>query len=362
MMNLESTPTVRRWLRLLPAFALLLAVPWAAAQAIGDELGTFLDATGAIAIEAEGYRIGDLAVALDAPNGILAGVTVSGDLTDAGLVDAATTLAIATGYGAGIEQPLLTFLRDRAPGFAGEGPVRISVEAFTLELLVSDAELSDVTLALSLPRVDAATFGPAVATRGDPDAPVTIRVFSDFQCPFCKRYAEEVQPGVEAGPIEDGTANFAFHHFPLTSIHANAMPAAEAAQCVVERFGDDAFWAYHDLVFERMSAWGGLGDPNPYFARIARDVGPLVSVVAERNDVDRDTAGDLAVEQLGACLDDGGTRATVEASLAVARELSLGGTPTVFVGGYRLNDFGNPQAYARLIRLARAQAPGGTSE
>jgi protein-disulfide isomerase len=341
---------------------LVLAAPGGAlAQAIGDDVATFLDAAGAVP-DGDDFRVGELALAAEAPGEVLAGVRLAGTLDDAGLADAAATLALATGYGAGIEQPLLTFLRDRAPGFAGQGPVRISVEAYTLELDVADAGLADVALALSLPRVDEEAFGPAAATLGDPDAPVTIRVFSDFQCPFCQRYALEVLPGIERGPVEAGVARFAFHHFPLTNIHANAVPAAEAAQCAAERFGEEAFWPYHDVVFERLDAWRSLGDPAPYFARLAREVAPLVDAVAEAEGVGADEAADVAVAQLTACLAEGETRAGVQAALEVASRLGLTGTPSVFVGGYKLNDFGNPQAYARLIRLAQAQASAATGE
>lgn len=348
----------RRHVPLLAVAACLLfaALPSAAAQAIGDDVATFLDATGAIADGADGYTVGALELATTAPNDILASLRLSGSLTGDGLADAAATLAIATGYGAGIEEPLLSFLRERAPSFAGEGPVRVSVESYVLELDVADAALNDVELALSLPRVDSDAFGPAVAVLGAADAPVTIRVFSDFQCPFCARYALEILPGVEAGPLAEGQANFAFHHFPLTSIHANAVPAAEAAQCVVERFGDEAFWAYHDLIFERTAAWQNLGDPYLYFARLAEDVPAVVEAAASRGDVADEEAAGVAVEELGTCLSERATRDSVDAALEVARTLGLSGTPTVFVGGYRLADFGNPQAYARLLRLAEAQA------
>jgi protein-disulfide isomerase len=357
-----TRPIAARLLAVALAILALAAAPaWVAAQAIGDDVAAFLDATGAVP-DGDGYRVGDLALAAEAPGDVLAGVRLAGALDDGGLADAAATLAIATGYGAGIEQPLATFLRDRAPQFAGQGPVRISVEAYTLELDVADAGLTDVALALSLPRVDDAAFGPPAAILGDPDAPVTIRVFSDFQCPFCQRYALEVLPGIEGGLLDDGDANFAFHHFPLTSIHANAVPAAEASQCVVERFGEAAFWPYHDVVFERLDAWKSLGDPAPYFARLARDVAPLVDAVAEAEGVASDEAADAAVAQLTECLTEGEARATVQAALDVALGLGLSGTPSVFVGGYKLNDFGNPQAYARLIRLAQAQASATTGE
>lgn len=341
---------------LLLALVLLALVPLASAQAIGDRLETFLDASGAVAVDDGAYRLGALSLAVRAPQDVLAEVTLSGALNDQGVSDAAGALAIATGYGAGIEEPIATFLRDQAPELAGSGPVTISVEAYALEIALDAGAPPTGVLSLSLPSVSPEAFGPPVATLSAEGAEVLIRVFSDFQCPFCQRYAREIMPSLEASVLERDDVGFAFHHFPLTSIHANAEPAAEAAQCVADLFGDDAFWPYHDLLFERLEAWQGLGDPAPYFARVTRDVEAVVTAASEASDgVDRDGAADLAAERVGACLADGDARAAVRDATERARELGLSGTPSVFVGSYRLNDFGSPQAYARLVRLQLAE-------
>ncbi|MDZ7707060.1 MAG: thioredoxin domain-containing protein [Trueperaceae bacterium] len=335
------------------AFAL---VPVASAQAIGDRLETFLDASGAVAVDDGAYRLADLSLAVRAPNDVLAQMTLTGVLDDQGVRDAAAALAIATGYGAGIEEPIATYLREQAPALASSGPVTIGVEAYALEIDLEAGTPPSGTLSLSLPTVSQEAFGTPVATLGADDAAVMIRVFSDFQCPFCQRYALEIMPSLEASVLERDDVGFAFHHFPLTSIHANAVPAAEAAQCVSDHYGADAFWAYHDLLFERLDAWKGLGDPAPYFARVTRDVEAVAAAASEANDgVDLERAADVAAEQVGACLANGDARATVRDAAARARALNLSGTPTVFVGDYRLNDFGSPQAYARLVRLQLAE-------
>lgn len=341
---------------------LLALVPLASAQAIGDRLDTFLDASGAVAVDAgEGaYRLGGLSLSVRSPSDVLAQVTLVGALDERGVSDAATVLAIASGYGAGIEEPIAAFLRDQAPELAGSGPVTIGVEAYALELDLEAGSPPTGRLSLSLPSVSEEAFGPPVATLGADDAAVVIRVFSDFECPFCQRYALEILPSLEAGLLDRDDVGFAFHHFPLTSIHANAEPAAEAAQCVADLYGDDAFWPYHDLLFERLDAWNGLGDPLPYFARVTRDVEAIAAAASEADEntdenTDEARAADLAAEQVGACLADGDARATVRAATARARELGLSGTPTVFVGSFRLNDFGSPQAYARLVRLQLAE-------
>ncbi len=343
----------------LTAAALLTAA--ASAQAIGDDVATFLDATGAVAT-ADGpsdHRLGGLALSTRAPADVLATVTLRGALDEQGVADAAAALAIATGYGAGIEEPLASFLRERADDFAGEGPVRIAVEAYALELDLAEVEPLSGSLTLSLPRVDEAAFGEPVAVLGDPDAPVVVRTFSDFQCPACRRYATQVLPGLEEGLLASGEVRVAFHHLPLDSIHANAVPAAEAAQCVADGFGEAAFWAYHDLLFERQAAWQGLGDPEPYFGRLILDVDEELLTSAGAPVADATDPADAARDALAACIEAGDARDTVAAARQRAAALRLSSTPTVFVGGHRLEQFGTPAAYARLVRLERAIASAG---
>ncbi|MEX2502424.1 MAG: thioredoxin domain-containing protein [Trueperaceae bacterium] len=355
----DTVPRTRRFplATFLIASCLLLAVSSATAQRIGDPLPSFLDAVAASgADDADGATVGELAVRPEEAGGLLTAVALEGPMHDAGVDDAARVLAVASGYGAGIEEPIASFLRDNLTDLAQQGSASVRVEAYRLEI---DAEAGDpvrATLRLVLPRVEEEAFGAAVAAKGPNDALVVVREFSDFQCPFCKRFAEEVLDGGVLGALlASGEVRFAFHHLPLSSIHANAEPAAEAAQCVADRFGQDAFWAYHDLLFERQAAWSDLGDPNAYFARLARDVEPELLTGADGDaggDADALTEG--ARSDVRACLASGAARAAVQDARRVGAALALSGTPTVFVGGYRMDDFRSPDAYARLIRLELA--------
>ncbi|MGE5250668.1 MAG: DsbA family protein [Bacteroidota bacterium] len=79
---------------------------------------------------------------------------------------------------------------------------------------------------------------------GPADAPITIVEFSDFQCPFCRRfYQETYKPLLDAYP---GKIRFVYRDLPLTSIHPEAFPAAVAAACANEQ---DAYWPFHDKLF-----------------------------------------------------------------------------------------------------------------
>ncbi|MDZ7800090.1 MAG: thioredoxin domain-containing protein [Trueperaceae bacterium] len=339
-----------------------LASGAALGQSIGDPATAFLDASGAVH-EGEGrYRIGSWAVRPYARDELLVRTELEGTLDEEGIEDAAQALAIATGYGAGIEDGIAQFLSQRAGELAGRGQVEVSVEAYRLGIEVRGDAPYEATLTLARPAVPPEAFPEPVATLGPEDAPVVVREFSDFQCPFCQRYAREVLPGLKDELVASGEVRFAFHHFPLDSIHANASPAAEAAQCVADAFGPGAFWAYHDLLFERQAAWQDLGDPDAYFARLVRDM--EASLPSGRS-------AEEARQEVATCLEEGRTREAVAAAYDAATRLGLSGTPSVFVGRFRLNEFGDPTAYGRLVRLERAYAatdqarpvePAATSE
>lgn len=93
--------------------------------------------------------------------------------------------------------------------------------------------------------------GPAVVSTdddpalGDPNAPVTIIEFSDFECPFCRRFWQETLPQIKAEYIDTGKARFVYRDFPL-SMHPGAFPAALAANCANQQ---GKFWEMHDKIF-----------------------------------------------------------------------------------------------------------------
>ena len=104
------------------------------------------------------------------------------------------------------------------------------------------------------------------AILGDPNAPVTIIEFSDYQCPFCAKFWSETLPSIKSEYIDTGKVKLVFRDFPLTSIHPLALPAAEAAECVRDAAGSDgAYYEYHDKIFanqqflsvDNLKLWAG---------------------------------------------------------------------------------------------------------
>ncbi|MEX2054357.1 MAG: thioredoxin domain-containing protein [Candidatus Colwellbacteria bacterium] len=81
--------------------------------------------------------------------------------------------------------------------------------------------------------------------RGDPDAPVAIIEFSDFECPFCAQIHHTLARIVE----ENSDVKWIYRHFPLSTIHPKAIAAAVASECIANLSGNEAFWLFVDEAF-----------------------------------------------------------------------------------------------------------------
>jgi protein-disulfide isomerase len=138
---------------------------------------------------------------------------------------------------------------------------------------------------------------------GPADAPITIVEFSDYQCPYCRRWHEQVyQPLLATYP---GKIRLVYRHLPLTSIHPDAFPAAEAAMCAGEQ---DAYWQYHEKLF------GGDALGASIYLQYARDLS-------------------LDMTTFEACLSGRKYQEAVQSDLEFAVNLGVRSTPTFFVNG-----------------------------
>jgi protein-disulfide isomerase len=102
------------------------------------------------------------------------------------------------------------------------------------------------------------------AYKGDPDAPLIVVEFSDFQCPSCQRHALEAQPVLDETFVEMGEIMWVFKPLPLR-IHPQSPAAAAAAECA----GDQGrFWDMYHALFEAQEQWA-VDDADPKLVRLA---------------------------------------------------------------------------------------------
>lgn len=91
---------------------------------------------------------------------------------------------------------------------------------------------------------------------GNPDAPVTIVEFSDYECPFCKRHYDQTHVQLKKNYIDSGKVKLVFRDLPLSFHDPMATTEAIAANCAKEQGGDQAYYKFHDTMFEKTTSNG----------------------------------------------------------------------------------------------------------
>jgi protein-disulfide isomerase len=179
-------------------------------------------------------------------------------------------------------------------------------------------------------------------TTGDPDAPVTIVEFADYQCPGCGAFALSVKPQIDLAYVATGKAKFVYYDFPLISIHAHAFLAARAARCAGDQ---DMFWEYQNQLFRNQPTWAAQSAPVGSFIDYAEAIG-------------------LDQGEFEGCVKSDRHADLVSANLRLAQELGLSGTPSIMVsagGGMarRLNNFDFQSIQREVERLLAEAEPEG---
>ncbi len=149
--------------------------------------------------------------------------------------------------------------------------------------------------------------------RGNPNAPIVILTYTDYDCPYCKNFHETMNQIMDTYG-KDGKVAWVYRHSPIPGLHPSATKVAQASECVAKLGGNDAFWKFTDFAFGERAT----NEPTntSRLTEFATDSG--VSATA-----------------FDSCLEDGQTKALVEEDIIDAVNAGMKGTPysLVLVGG-----------------------------
>lgn len=171
-------------------------------------------------------------------------------------------------------------------------------------------------------------------TLGDPDAPVEIIEFADYQCPACGQFATMVAPLVKERYVDQGIVRYTYYDYPLSQ-HQHAFLASRAARCAGDQ---DRYWDYHDILYARQARWSPTGNATSLFEDYSEELG--LDEGAFRNCLRSDRHAETVTENL---------------QLGVA--FGVQGTPTIIVDGQIQPDF-SFASLEQAIEQARESTAG----
>ncbi|HYO46326.1 MAG TPA: DsbA family protein [Gemmatimonadota bacterium] len=155
---------------------------------------------------------------------------------------------------------------------------------------------------------------------GPDNAPITIVEFSDFECPFCSRFARETAPALRRQYGEQ--IRWIFVNYPLRSIHPNAYEAALAGECAADQ---GHFWPFYDAMFSGRHPLSGSGY------------------------VEAGDAIGLDEERFQTCYRNADHADEVALDIKEGEKFYILGTPTFYVNGKRMEGAQRPEAFAAVI-------------
>jgi len=215
----------------------------------------------------------------------------------------------AIGFGS-----LLVVCLMAGPGMSLAGMIEDDIGALRKDMQEMKKDLREIKKILQgalqkrpgAPAKTSATVGLGGAPMlGQADAPVTIVEFSDYQCPYCKRFTIQAFPQLKRDYIDTGKVRYVFRDFPLKQIHPQAAKAHESAHCAGEQ---DRYWDMHDVLFQKQ-----------------KDLSlPALSQYADQIGLDVDT--------FAACLDGGQHEAAIQQDIQDGARAGVRGTPSFIIG------------------------------
>jgi protein-disulfide isomerase len=167
---------------------------------------------------------------------------------------------------------------------------------------------------------------------GRADAPITIYEFADFQCPHCAQFAAFIEPVIREKLVNTGKARYVFYEFPLN--FKWSWLSARAGRCANEQ---GKFWEFHGIAFGRQQDWAFDRDAAEKFVGYVRGIPGADAGRFEE------------------CVRSDRFQREVSESGQLGLSLEVGGTPTLFVNGRKIEPL--PNTYAEFEAQVRRIAP-----
>lgn len=155
------------------------------------------------------------------------------------------------------------------------------------------------------------------AALGDPNAPVLIEVWEDFQCPACRTYSEDIEPRIVQDYVATGKVRYVFRHYPFLDDRApmkESDQAANASMCAAEQ---GRFWDYHDILFANWNSENAGAFTDKRLVAFAETLA-------------------LDMGEFNSCFNANKYEDQINQDLIAGQQAGVTGTPSVFVNGQQL--------------------------
>lgn len=152
---------------------------------------------------------------------------------------------------------------------------------------------------------------------GDPNAPVIIEVFEDFQCPACKTFSEQIEPQIVDTYVATGDVSYIFRQYPFLDDRAPRNESDQAANASMCAGDENRFWDYHDMLFANWNGENQGAFNDKRLVAFAEALG-------------------LDMPSFNECFIANGHKDEIDSDLALGTTFGVTGTPSVLVNGTML--------------------------
>lgn len=149
---------------------------------------------------------------------------------------------------------------------------------------------------------------------GDPNAPVKVDVWEDFQCPACRDYTQNIEPQIVQNYVATGKVLYTFHHFPFIDDRSASKESDQAANASMCASDQGKFWEYHDYLYANWNSENAGAFSDKRLVAFAEALG-------------------LDMSKFNQCFDKNTFKDAINQDFADGQQAGVQGTPSVFVNG-----------------------------